>query len=39
MVNTSTSRTINVTQNMSLTASFKAAETGGGDEDDEPSFI
>ena len=39
--NTSASRTINVTQNLSLTASFKEqTSTGGGnDNDDNPEFI
>lgn len=43
--NTSTSRTINVTQNLSLTASFKAVssggstEPGGEDDDDNPAFL
>ena len=40
--NTSASRTINVTQNLSLTATFKAVnQTGGGsnDNDDDPAFI
>lgn len=42
--NTSASRTINVTQNLTLTASFKAVSSGGGTQtpggdDDEPDFI
>lgn len=40
--NTSASRSINVTQNLSLTATFKAVnQTGGGsnDNDDDPAFI
>ena len=39
--NTSASRTINVTQNLSLTAQFKAVTSGGGsnDDDDDPAFI
>lgn len=43
--NTSASRTINVTQNLSLTASFKAVssggntEPGGEDDDDNPDFL
>lgn len=38
--NTSASRTINVTQNLSLTAQFKAVTSGGSnDDDDDPAFI
>ena len=38
--NTSASRTINVTQNLSLTAQFKAVTSGGSNDDDEdPAFI
>ena len=40
--NTSASRTINVTQNLSLTASFKEATQGGGtgnEDEDNPDFI
>ena len=38
--NTSASRTINVTQNLSLTAQFKAVISGGSnDDDDDPAFI
>ena len=37
--NTSASRTINVTQNLSLTAQFKSVDQSGGDDDDNPDFI
>ena len=37
--NTSASRTINVTQNLSLTAQFKSVDQTGGDDDDNPDFI
>ena len=38
--NTSASRTINVTQNLSLNAQFKAVTSGGSnDDDDDPAFI